>query len=63
LSVAQKAVHQPWSVEEQLEPDGERTPLLACIAQPVGPLETRALSDPYNDRPEVMDDPYRYFGW
>ena len=41
----------------------ERTPLLARFSQPVGLQETRYLSGLYNDKPEVMDDPYRYFGW
>jgi len=41
----------------------ERTPLLARFSQPVGPQDTRYLSGLYNDKPEVMDDPYRYFGW
>jgi hypothetical protein len=40
-----------------------KTPLLARFSTPVGPKETRYLDGLYLDKPEVWDDPYRYFGW
>ena len=40
-----------------------RTPLLARFSTPVGLKETRYLDGLYLDKPEVWDDPYRYFGW
>jgi beta-galactosidase len=40
------------------------TPLLRCFQSPVaGPSEKRWLEGLYLDRPEEMDDPYRFFRW
>jgi hypothetical protein len=41
----------------------ETTPLLARFSKPAGPDETRYLDGFYLDKPEEMDDPYRFFRW